>query len=124
LTTGQSSSGVEPRVASLLCYSAWWLTGLIFLLVEREHRGVRFHAAQSVLLFGAVTALLVLLGGASALALVVSSAGYRTLQALSNLIWLGAAAVWLVLMLRAWRGDTWRLPVVAGLADRIARRGR
>jgi uncharacterized membrane protein len=118
---GQSSTGVEPRLASLLCYSVWWLSGLVFLLIEREHRGVRFHAAQAVLLFGAVSAMLVALGAASVLAFVVSASGYRALQALSNLIWLGAAAVWLVLMLRAWRGETWRVPIVAAFADRLAR---
>jgi uncharacterized membrane protein len=73
-----------------------------------------------VLLFGAVTALLAVFALASILALVVSANGYWMLQAASNLIWLAAAAVWLVLMLRAWRGETWRLPLVAGLADRIA----
>ncbi len=62
---GPTSTGVDPQVASMLCYAAWWVTGLLFLFLERQHRGVRFHAAQSLVLFGGLSLLMACLGAAS-----------------------------------------------------------
>jgi uncharacterized membrane protein len=120
--TASSSTGLDERLAAVLCYSVWWVTGALFLLLERQHRTIRFHAAQSLVLFGAISALLVGFGAVSVLALVLSSATYQLLRVFGDLLWVGAAVLWLVLMLRAWRGDVWRVPLVAALADRVVER--
>jgi uncharacterized membrane protein len=117
-----TTTGLDVRLASVLCYSVWWVTGGLFLLLERQHRTVRFHAAQSLVLFGSVSILLVGLGAVSALALVVSSQTYQMVRSLANLLWAGAAILWLVLVLRAWRGEVWRVPLVAALADHVVDR--
>jgi uncharacterized membrane protein len=117
-----SSTGLDVRLASVLCYSVWWITGGLFLLLERQHRTIRFHAAQSLVLFGAVSVLLVTVGALSAVALVVSSQTYQIVRVFGDLMWAGAAVVWLVLVLRAWRGDVWRVPLVAALADQVVKR--
>ena len=88
----------------MLCYSVWWVTGGLFLLLERQDRIIRFHAAQSLILFGAVSALLVAFGALSAVSLILSSALYELTQVFGKLLWLGATVVWLVLVLRAWQG--------------------
>jgi uncharacterized membrane protein len=121
-SSSASSTGLDERLAGVLCYSVWWVTGALFLLLERQDRTIRFHAAQSLVLFGAVSALLVSLGAMSALALVLSGAVYQSMRVLGDLVWVGAAAVWLVLVLRAWRGEVWRVPLVAALADRLVER--
>jgi len=59
-------------------------------------------------------------GGASAVAFFVAAPAFQLLQAAGNVVWLGAVALWLVLLLRTWRGDTWRVPLIADLADKIA----
>jgi len=115
-----TSTGVDARLSSVLCYAGWWLTGLVFLFAERQHRGVRFHAAQSLVIFGVLSAVMLASGGASAVAFFVTGPSFRLLQAAGNVVWLAAVVLWLLLLLRTWRGDTWRVPVVAGLADRIA----
>jgi len=115
-----TSTGVDARLSSLLCYAGWWVTGLVFLFAERQHRGVRFHAAQSLVLFGTLSAVMFVSGGASAFAFFVTGPSFRLLQAVGNIVWLAAVALWLMLLIRTWRGDTWRIPVVADLADRIA----
>jgi uncharacterized membrane protein len=118
-----STTGLDARLASVLCYSVWWVTGGLFLLLERQHRVIRFHAAQSLVLFGAVSVLLVALGALSAMAaLVFSSQAYQLVRLFADLVWAGAAGLWLVLVLRAWRGEVWRVPLVAALADRIVDR--
>lgn len=118
--TEPTSTGVDARLASLLCYAGWWVTGLVFLLVEREHRGVRFHAAQSLLIFGVLSLVMFAVGGASAVAFFVAGASFQLWQVFGNAVWLAAVALWLVLLVRTWRGETWRVPMVAGLADKLA----
>jgi uncharacterized membrane protein len=120
--SGASSTGLDERLAAVLCYSVWWITGGLFLLLEQRHRTIRFHAAQSLVLFGALSALLVAFGGLTALALVLSSQTYQLMRVVGDLLSVGAAVLWLVLVLRAWRGDVWRVPLVAALADRVAER--
>ncbi|MDP3142898.1 MAG: hypothetical protein Q8N14_02985, partial [Candidatus Omnitrophota bacterium] len=49
---GKTSTGIEPKVAGLLSYLLGFITGVIFLLIEKENKFVRFHALQSIIVFG------------------------------------------------------------------------
>ena len=51
-----SSTNLEPNVAGLLCYLGTWITGIIFILIEQKNRFVRFHAIQSIAIFGMLMA--------------------------------------------------------------------
>ena len=53
-----TSSGLDPQLASALAYLAGWVTGALFLAIEQRHLGVRFHAAQAVVVFGGLSALM------------------------------------------------------------------
>lgn len=116
-----TSTGLDARLASVLCYAGWWVTGLVFLFAEREHRGVRFHAAQSLIVFGVLSAVMFASGGASVVALLVAGPSFRLLQAAGNIVWLATVVLWLVLLLKTWRGETWRVPLAADLADKLSR---
>lgn len=120
--TGPTSTGVEPRLAALLCYSAWWISGLVFLIIEQQHRTVRFHAAQSVVLFGGLSLVIGLLSAASVGMLVVSAAAFQAARLLVYLVWIAAVAVWMVLMLKTFQGETWRVPFASDLATRLSER--
>jgi len=50
-----TSTGLPPRDAGLLCYIGGWITGIIFFIIEQKNRWVRFHAAQSIVVFGTIT---------------------------------------------------------------------
>jgi uncharacterized membrane protein len=115
----RTSTGIDASLASVLCYAGWWLTGLVFLVVERKHQGVRFHAAQSVVLFGALSAAMIALGGVSVVALLLPGPAFQMLQGLGNVIWLVAVLLWIALLVRTFRGETWRVPLASGVADRI-----
>ncbi|MCA1584357.1 MAG: hypothetical protein LC791_06170 [Acidobacteria bacterium] len=119
---GPTSTGVEPKLAAVLCYAAWWITGLIFLFLERQHRGVRFHAAQSLVVFGGLSLVMGLIGAISATALLVVPTFFRSIWALNSIVWLVGVGLWLALMLRTFRGTSWRVPLAADLAERIAGR--
>jgi len=58
----KTGTGLEPNVAGLLCYVLIWVTGLIFYLIEKENRFVRFHAMQSIIVFGTLTVASLILG--------------------------------------------------------------
>src|SRR6202051_5226970 len=56
-----SSEGLAENVAGLLCYVLGWITGIIFILIDKRPF-VKFHAAQSIVVFGALTVLKIGLG--------------------------------------------------------------
>ncbi|RQD83230.1 hypothetical protein D5R95_06380, partial [Methanosalsum natronophilum] len=50
----ETSTGLSENIASALTYVLGFLTGIIFLIVEKENSTVRYHAAQSIVVFGAL----------------------------------------------------------------------
>ena len=58
----KTSIGLNENVAGLLCYVLGWISGLVFLLIESENKFVRFHALQSIIVFGALTVIQIILG--------------------------------------------------------------
>lgn len=45
---GKTSVGLSANTAACLCYLLGWLSGIVFLLLEKENTFVRFHAMQSL----------------------------------------------------------------------------
>jgi uncharacterized membrane protein len=72
-----------------------------------------------VVLFGALSVAMVALGSVSVVALLVPGPAFRLLPGAGNLIWLGAVLLWLGLLVKTFRGETWRVPLASGVADRI-----
>ena len=116
----ETSTGVDARLSSVLCYAGWWVTGLVFLFAERRHAGVRFHAAQSIVVFGAFSLALFLAGGISAVAFILVGPLFQLVQTVGYVLWLVAVGLWLYLLLTAWRGETFRVPLAADLARKLA----
>jgi uncharacterized membrane protein len=46
---------LTPSVAALLCYVGGWISGIVFLVLEQKNRFIRFHALQSIIVFGSLT---------------------------------------------------------------------
>jgi hypothetical protein len=59
---GKSSTGLDENIAGLLCYVAGWVTGIIFLVIEKDSKTVKFHAWQSIFTFGGLTIISIALG--------------------------------------------------------------
>ena len=57
LHTEKTSTGLEANLAAALSYLVGFVTGIIFLLVEKDNKFVRFHAMQSILLSAGFTVL-------------------------------------------------------------------
>ena len=109
-------------MASIVAYSAWWVTGLVFLALERSDASVRFHAAQSVVVFGLASAVIAAAFGAALPLMLVSGDTARALMALANLTWLAAVGLWAWLVFKAASGERWCVPGLAPLVAAVARR--
>jgi uncharacterized membrane protein len=127
--THSSESGLDENVAGALSYRFGAITGVIFLVIEKENAFVRYHAAQSVVLSVAAFLVYVVLSVISTVITAVLFAGggsllFGLLSLVMTLLWLGvtlaAFGAWVYLMFRAYKGDTVRIPALAGFADRIA----
>lgn len=116
---GDSSTGLPPLVAAPLAYAGWWITGLIFLFVERRDAYVRFHAAQSVAAFGIVAALVAGFCAAAAVSLAMLPNALVPFLWAAALTWGAGLLLWLAAMWKAASGRAWRIPLAADLADRM-----
>lgn len=110
------TSGLQENVAGLLCYLLGWLTGLVFLLIDKRPF-VRFHAAQSLVVFGFLFVIRLVL----IFALSGSFFGFWGFYTLISLVVsLATLAAWIVLMIQAYQGKWFEVPGAAGIAKNIA----
>jgi uncharacterized membrane protein len=114
-----SSTGLPSRTAAVLAYSGWWVTGLIFWLLERRDGYVRFHAAQAVAGFGLLATAMFSFGSLGVLSLSMLPAAFPLFMAAAGLTWVAGVVLWGWSMWRAALGHRWRVPIVADLADRL-----
>jgi uncharacterized membrane protein len=105
----------------VLAYLGWWVTGALVLLIERRDPFIRYHAAQAAVGLGAIWLAGLLVYGGAFLMLSASELWFRGLLWLSLGIWAAGFGVWIVGLVAALRGERWRIPLAAPLADRISR---
>jgi len=104
---GRSSTGLENRVAAMLCYALGFVTGLIFLAVEKNSRFVKFHALQSTLLFASLFIMNVVLS-------FIPLIGW-----IFNLLLVPVTlACWIACMLLALQERKFLVPVIGPIAER------
>jgi uncharacterized membrane protein len=99
---GRSSTGLEENVAGFLCYLLWFVTGIVFLLVERESRFVKFHAKQSTIAFLIIFLILLIIGW---------------IPVIGTLAWILSLILWVFLMIKALQGKRYLLPIVGKLVE-------
>lgn len=108
---------LSENVAGMLSYLLGWITGIVFLLVDRRPF-VRYHAAQSVAVFGALSILLLACGGFF-LGALFPGAGHALLV-LRRVLWLVWLVTEVVLMLKAAGGQRPHVGAAGRYADRVA----
>ncbi len=118
---GKSSTGMQANVAALLCYVLGWITGLVFFLIEKENKFVRFHAMQSIVVFGALTVLQIVIGIFLGLFTVVHLYFLIPIfTLLYPLIGLAGLVLWILLMVKAYQGEKFKLPIAGDIAENAA----
>lgn len=107
---GKSSTGFDPLLVAAASYLFGFVSGVFLLVTEKDSAYVRFHAAQSTVVFIGV--------------LVVNF----LIVALPFVGWLlfvpfllGVVALWLFLMFKALKGEAYKLPWIGDFAEDISR---
>ena len=104
-----AGSGLSENVASGLSYVFGWLTGLIFYLIDKRPE-VRFHAMQSIVF--------------AVVAMLVGWIRLFTSGFFATLLWLVSVVfffTWIFLMIQAFQGKHFKLPVIGDFAEQQAR---
>jgi len=96
----ESSTGLDENVAGFLCYLLGFITGILFLVVEKRSSFVKFHARQSTITFLSLFVISTLLGWIPIISLLVFP------------IWILSLILWLILMIKALRGERYSLPII------------
>lgn len=111
-----STDGLAENVAGLLCYVLGWVTGIIFLLIDKRPF-VKFHAAQSIVVFGAIT-IFHYVGRILFVASGFLGMGFLWI-AIDLLIGLVGFILWILLMVKAFQHELFKLPMASGIAESI-----
>lgn len=103
MTQGKSTFGLDKNVAAAATYLLLWVSGLVFLLVEKDDKEIKFHAWQSIILFGGLSILMA-----------IPVIGW----VLSPIIGLVMLIAWIFLLVKTYQGEKVKLPVVGDFAEK------
>ncbi len=95
----KTSTGLQENIAGLLCYVLGWITGIIFLIIEKDNKTVRFHAWQSIFVFGALTIL-------------------GLIPVINWVIGIIGLILWILLMYKAYKGVKYKIPWAGNMAEK------
>ena len=102
-----TKTGLQENVASLLCYVGWWVTGIVFLILEPENKTIKFHAIQSIALFGALFVIAIIFQFIPVFGWIIAW-----------IAWIIGIIFWIILMVKAYNGERYKVPVVGDIADK------
>jgi uncharacterized membrane protein len=100
---GRSSTGLDENVAGFFCYLLGFITGIVFLVVEKESRFVKFHAMQSTITFLILFVIALIIGW---------------IPVIGILILIVTLFLWLFLMIKALQGERYSLPIVGKMLEK------
>jgi uncharacterized membrane protein len=102
-----AGTGLPENMAGALCYVLGPVTGIIFLLLEKENAFIRFHAMQSTIVFGGLFVINIFLG-------FIPILGWLT----GTLLGLIGLVLWVMLLVKAYQGERYKLPYIGEIAEK------
>lgn len=126
--TGKSSTGLDENVAALLAYVFNWISGLIFFLIEKDSRLVRFHAMQSILLSVAALVIGIALWILWVFGVVIFASISEVLGSLVGLVlglllfvyWIAIVVAFVMCLIKAYQKQYFKLPVIGNFAEKFS----
>jgi uncharacterized membrane protein len=123
----ESDMNLEENVASMICYIGTFVTGIIFFLLEKKNKTVRFHALQSILTFLPLIIITNILWWIGTPKWTYGgyyygsfSPGIPALMWLSYGLWLLTGVLWIILVIKSYQGEKFKLPVIGDIAEKHA----
>ncbi len=125
---GKSSTGLDENIAALLAYVFGWISGLIFFLIEKDSKLVRFHAMQAILFNVCVIVLAIAIWIVVVVIAVIGSQISDVIGSLvtivAGLLWfilsIGILIAWVLCLVRAYQGQYFKLPIIGNFAEKFA----
>jgi uncharacterized membrane protein len=117
------TEGIDENVAGLLCYIFWWISGLIFLLIDKRPF-VKFHAAQDIAfniamaIFGFAFWIVALIFTAVTTAIFHFPLGIFTFF-LYPVVGIAFFATWIFLMYKAYNHEKFKLPIIGDMVEKM-----
>lgn len=106
----KTSMGMDENIEAALSYLLGFITGILFFVLEKDNKFVRFHSIQSIAVFIALFVINIVLG----IILSISVVGLM----LFPLIYLIEVILWIFLMYNAYKGEKFKLPVIGDFAEK------
>ena len=104
---GTTASGIDANVAAALTYAIGWVSGVVFLVLEQDNKFVRFHALQSVIVFGTLSLAWMIAWSVPFLGWIVAIFVVPPVS----------AVLWLLLMYKAYQGERFKVPGAGDMAE-------
>lgn len=104
----KSSTGLDENLAGLLCYLGVFVTGIIFVLLEKSSAFVKFHAMQSIVIFGGLAIV-------SYIVDFVPFFGWLFSLCISFLSFI----LWIFLMVKAYNKEMFKVPIASAIAENL-----
>jgi len=118
-----AGTGLEENVAGLLSYAGGWVTGIVFFAIDKRPF-VRFHAAQSMVAFGALFIIVMVLNMFLSMSWMMGAAtgvlGSMMHLLFGTVLWLICLVLWVLCMVKAFQHERFKLPIVGDIAENIA----
>ena len=102
----KTSLGIDENLEALLCYVLGWVTGVVFLIIEKKSKFVKFHALQSTITFLSIMVLSWIFGN-------IPFVGWL----IGILLSLISLVLWILLMIKAYQGEKYKLPIIGNIAE-------
>ena len=109
IVTEKSSTGLDANLAAMLSYAIGWVTGLIFFVLEKDSRFVKFHAMQSLVVW-------IVWFVAWYILLMIPILGWI----LAFLMFPASVILWILLMVKAYNGEKFKMPFAGDIAEQQA----
>jgi len=104
---GKTTIGMQPNLAAMLSYLLGFISGIVFYVLEKDNKFVRFHAMQSIIAFGFLFVLGAFLGFMPIIGWVL-----RYMLVILEFV------LWIILMVKAYNGELFKLPVAGDIAEK------
>jgi len=120
MTKPKTSMNLDENIAGALSYLIFWISGIVFYIIEKENKTVRFHAMQSILTFIPLFFIAWIIGwlGAPRYYSYSWNTGNLALLWISWIIWVITIILWIILMIKAYQGEKFKLPVIGDIAEK------
>ncbi len=104
----KTAIGLPENIEAVLCYLFAWVSGIILFVLEKKNDFIRFHALQSVFAFLLLNVLSFVLGFIPFLGWFVG-----------GLLSLLGFVVWIILMVKAYQGERYKLPYIGDWVESV-----